>query len=196
MASSSNTTTDHKKIRAWAEERDGKPVTVRGTGDGESAGVLRFDFPGGAGADRLEEISWDDWFEKFDESGLALLYQDHKADGETSTFFKLIKREGADDDKDDDKPRAKAKAADKGDDDKDEDKPRAKKSDSKHDDDKDDDKKSDRAAVKAEKNDKDDHAKAEKNGHVTGHKAEAKKDDKDKKEHAKEREKAGAHAKK
>ena len=186
MASSSDTTTDHKTIRAWAEEREGKPVTVRGTGDGDHAGVLRFDFPGGAGADRLEEISWDEWFEKFDDSGLALLYQDHKADGETSTFFKLVNREGADDDK-----------------------PRAKKADSKHDDDKDDDKKSDHAHAKAEKDheadnkahakseNRDDHAKAEKNGHVNGHKAEAKKDDdKDKKEHAKEREKAGAHAKK
>ena len=42
--------------------------------------------------DRLEDISWDDWFEKFDEAKLAFLYQDEKKDGETSTFFKLVKR--------------------------------------------------------------------------------------------------------
>lgn len=92
MASSSKTTTDHDEIRQWVESRDGKPVTVRGTGKGDEPGVLRFDFPGGAGEDRLEEISWDEWFEKFDENDLALLYQDHKSSGEESTFFKLVKR--------------------------------------------------------------------------------------------------------
>jgi hypothetical protein len=40
----------------------------------------------------LEEISWDEWFGKFDENDLAFLYQAHKASGEDSTFFKLVKR--------------------------------------------------------------------------------------------------------
>ena len=44
--------------------------------------------------DKLEEISWDDFFAKFDESGLALVYQDHTASGEKSNFNKLVKREG------------------------------------------------------------------------------------------------------
>jgi hypothetical protein len=95
MASQSKTTTDHNEIRKWAEARDGKPVTVRGTGDKDEPGVLRIDFPGGAGSDRLEEISWDEWFAKFDENDLAFLYQDHKASGEESTIFKLIKRDTA-----------------------------------------------------------------------------------------------------
>ena len=92
MASQSKTTTDHDEIRPWVEEHDGKPVSVRGTENGDDAGVLRIDFPGGAGADQLEPISWDEWFEKFDESGLAFLYQEHKASGEDSTFFKLVSR--------------------------------------------------------------------------------------------------------
>jgi hypothetical protein len=95
MASSSKTTTDHNEIREWAESRGGLPVSVRGTGDKDEPGVLRIDFPGGAGSDRLEEISWDEWFEKFDENNLAFLYQDHKASGEESTFFKLVSRETA-----------------------------------------------------------------------------------------------------
>ena len=95
MAGSSKTTTDHKVIRKWAEERGGKPVTVRGTGGPDEAGVLRIDFPGGAGSDRLEEISWDEWFEKFDEKNLAFLYQEEKASGEESTFFKLVNRQTA-----------------------------------------------------------------------------------------------------
>lgn len=95
MASSSKTTTDHKEIQKWAESRDGKPVTVKGTGDKDEPGVLRIDFPGGAGGDRFEEIPWEEWFAKFDENELAFLYQDKKASGEESTFFKLISRETA-----------------------------------------------------------------------------------------------------
>jgi hypothetical protein len=94
MAGDSKTTTDHDTIRRWAEERDGSPASVRGTENGDEAGVLRIDFPGGAGEESLEHISWDDWFEKFDEKQLAFLYQEEKASGEGSTFFKLVSRDG------------------------------------------------------------------------------------------------------
>jgi hypothetical protein len=93
MSSNSETTTDHDTIRRWAEERQGKPATVRGTENGDEAGVLRIDFPGGAGEDQLEHISWDDWFEKFEQNNLAFLHQDEKASGEGSTFFKLVRRD-------------------------------------------------------------------------------------------------------
>jgi hypothetical protein len=92
MASETKTTTDHEEIRRWAEEHGGKPATVSGTKGGDEAGVLRIDFPGGAGEDQLEHISWDEWFKKFDENGLALLYQEQRASGEDSTFHKLVKR--------------------------------------------------------------------------------------------------------
>lgn len=91
MASESHTTTEHDEIRRWVEEHDGTPASVRGTGDG-GPGVLRIDFPGGAGEDELEHISWDEWFAKFEEENLAFLYQEQKASGEDSTFFKLIRR--------------------------------------------------------------------------------------------------------
>ena len=92
MASKSKTTTDHDEIRRWVEEHDGQPASVRGTDDGGEPGVLRIDFPGGAGEDQLEHIDWDEWFAKFDESELAFLYQEEKASGEDSTFFKLVSR--------------------------------------------------------------------------------------------------------
>jgi len=92
MASESKTTTDHDEIRRWVEAHDGTPASVKGTENGDEAGVLRIDFPGGAGTDRLEHIDWDDWFRKFDGNGLAFLYQEHKASGEDSTFFKLVNR--------------------------------------------------------------------------------------------------------
>jgi hypothetical protein len=87
------TTTDHDEIRRWVEERGGKPARVKGTGDGDDTGLLRIDLPGGAGEESLEHVSWDEWFEKFDEKQLAFLYQDEKASGEGSTFFKLIRRD-------------------------------------------------------------------------------------------------------
>jgi hypothetical protein len=95
MASASKTTTDHDEIRRWVEAHDGRPAAVRDTGADGDPGVLRIDFPGGAGADSLETVDWDDWFRKFDESGLAFLYQEHKASGEDSTFFKLVERDSS-----------------------------------------------------------------------------------------------------
>jgi hypothetical protein len=93
MASKSKTTTDHDEIRRWVEEHDGVPARVRGTeDDDDDPGVLRIDFPGGAGEDSLEHISWEEWFDKFEKSRLAFLYQEEKASGEDSTFFKLVSR--------------------------------------------------------------------------------------------------------
>ena len=90
--SQAHSTTDHDTIRQWAEARQGKPATVRATIDeDDAAGILRIDFPGGAGDDTLEEISWDDFFQKFDEEGLEFLYQD-KVDGSPSRFCKFVKR--------------------------------------------------------------------------------------------------------
>src|SRR5581483_5572843 len=95
MPSKSKVTTDHEEIRIWAEERGGKPSRVKRTGRGDDPGILRIDFPGYSGADSLEEISWDEFFEKFDESGLALLYQETTSGGQKSNFNKLISRETA-----------------------------------------------------------------------------------------------------
>ncbi|OLT46189.1 hypothetical protein [Cellulosimicrobium sp. CUA-896] len=91
--SETRTTTDHDEIRRWVEENGGSPASVRGTEKGDDdAGVLRVDFPGGAGEDQLEHVSWDDWFAKFDASDLAFLYQAQRSGGGGSTFFKLVRR--------------------------------------------------------------------------------------------------------
>lgn len=92
MATETKTTTDHDEIKRWVEAHDGAPARVRGTEEGAGAGVLRIDFPGGAGEDQLEHIDWDEWFATFDQNGLAALYQEHKASGEDSTFFKFVQR--------------------------------------------------------------------------------------------------------
>jgi hypothetical protein len=89
--------TDHEEIRKWVEERGGTPARVKGTGDEDTddSGILRIDFPGYTGEDTLEPISWDEWFRKFDESGLALIVQNYTASGERSNFNKIVSRETA-----------------------------------------------------------------------------------------------------
>ena len=88
----SQITTDRETIRRWAEARGGRPATVRSTESGGEPGVLRIDFPGGE-EEAFEEISWDDFFDKFDEKGLAFLYQEKTASGKPSRFFKLVARD-------------------------------------------------------------------------------------------------------
>ena len=92
MAAKTRTTTDHEEIRRWVEEHGGRPASVRGTESANGPGVLRIDFPGGTSEDTLEHISWDSWFQKFEDNGLALVYQQEKASGEDSTFAKLVAR--------------------------------------------------------------------------------------------------------
>src|SRR4051794_7720358 len=91
--SDSETTTDHKIIKKWAEERDGRPATVRATEEDGHAGILRIDF--GPKEAQLEEIGWDEFFRKFDDSGLAFLHQDRTKDGKLSRFHKFVRRSAA-----------------------------------------------------------------------------------------------------
>ncbi len=88
----SQTTTDHDQIRQWAEDRGAHPACVKGTGGKGDAGLLRLDFPGYSGGDSLQEIGWDEFFEKFEDQKLALLHQDTTKGGEKSNFNKLVKR--------------------------------------------------------------------------------------------------------
>lgn len=81
-------TTDLNEIRRWAEARGGKPVTVTGTAPRGKAGLLRIDFPGFAGGGRFQEISWDEWYQKFNENNLEFIYQDKGQ----SHFSKLVRR--------------------------------------------------------------------------------------------------------
>jgi ferritin-like metal-binding protein YciE len=87
--------TDREEIRQWAEERGAHPACVKGTGGGGDTGMIRLDFPGYSGGDSLQEITWDEFFEKFQEQGLALLMQDKTARGQKSNFNKIIARETA-----------------------------------------------------------------------------------------------------
>jgi hypothetical protein len=90
---SAKSTTDHETIKRWAEGRGGRPARVKGTGGKNDPGMLRLDF--GDPDASLEEISWDEFFQKFDEENLALLYQEETGSGKESRFNKLVARETA-----------------------------------------------------------------------------------------------------
>jgi len=50
--------------------------------------VLRIDYPGFSGEERLETIGWEEFFAAFDQNKLAFLYQDKLESGEKSRFHK------------------------------------------------------------------------------------------------------------
>ncbi|MEG9434921.1 hypothetical protein JAO29_01855 [Edaphobacter sp. HDX4] len=88
----SKTTQDHDEIRRWAETHGAQPAEVASTERNGDTGILRFCFPKAPNRNdsNLREISWDEFFEKFDENNLELVYQEKTAAGEKSNFNKLV----------------------------------------------------------------------------------------------------------
>ncbi|MEK0086025.1 hypothetical protein [Benzoatithermus flavus] len=82
-------TTDHDAIRKWAESKGGRPAAVARTHQGGDVGIIRIMFPDAPNSehDALTEITWDEFFEEFEERELALLYE---PDGR---FSKLVGRD-------------------------------------------------------------------------------------------------------
>ncbi|WP_265516503.1 hypothetical protein [Nitratireductor luteus] len=85
--SEAQTTTSHEEIRAWAEERGGRPARVESTSPG---GILRIDF--GEPEENLVGIAWDEFFRIFEENDLRFLYQERTDDGSVSRFNKFVER--------------------------------------------------------------------------------------------------------
>ena len=85
----SKITRNHDEIRKWVAARGGHPARVKGTD------LLRIDYPAYSGEDTLEPISWEEFFDTFDASKLAFLYQEKLDSGEISRFSKLIDRHSA-----------------------------------------------------------------------------------------------------
>jgi len=95
MSSHNKQTTDPQIIRKWAEARGGQPARVKSTGSDnpKKAGLLRIDFPGGAGEESLEPIDWDTFSETFEAQKLAFVYEEKSASGDISRFGKFVSRE-------------------------------------------------------------------------------------------------------
>lgn len=84
-------TTDHDTIRRWVEKRGGHPARVEGTSVAGSSGVLLLDY-GEPTMLEVEEISWNDFFDGFEENELAFLYPE---DTDEVRFAKLVGRDSA-----------------------------------------------------------------------------------------------------
>jgi hypothetical protein len=89
--SEASVTTNHDVIRRWVESREGRPSRVVGTEGRDGEGILRIDF--GEKDEKLEEISWEEFFNTFEDRNLAFLHQDITADGKPSRFNKFVARE-------------------------------------------------------------------------------------------------------
>lgn len=85
-------TTDHDTIRRWVESRGGCPAAVKATRSADDPGIVRIDFPGYSGQTTLEPIRWDEFFQKFDDNELALIYEEGERNGEPSRFNKIVSR--------------------------------------------------------------------------------------------------------
>jgi hypothetical protein len=86
----SDTTTNHQTIRKWAEKHHGRPAAVRATHKKSDTGIIRIMFPDDKHSehDALVEISWEEFFDEFEQKHLALVYEPD------SMFSKIVNREG------------------------------------------------------------------------------------------------------
>lgn len=73
-------TTNHEEIRAWAASRGGMPAIVEGTEAG-----LRFDW---GEDDTLMRISWGDFFDIFENEGLAMAHIEE----DNSSVYEFVSR--------------------------------------------------------------------------------------------------------
>lgn len=84
-------TADHATIMEWARVRNARPAVVTDD-DGKATEMLRLNFPGYSG-DELQEISWDDWLQLFEENNLKLRYREKTESGSKSNFNRIVDRE-------------------------------------------------------------------------------------------------------
>lgn len=86
-------TNDRELIRAWASRHSAEPATGEATASGpatvnvqDGGAGIRFNFPAAA---RFRPISWDEWFQNFEEHALLFVYE-REAAGATSPGYRLV----------------------------------------------------------------------------------------------------------
>lgn len=89
-------TIDNDEIRTWMEEHGGTPAVVKETSEDEeeeeSADMLHISF--NPNDPNMEEMDWEEFFERFDNENLALVYDDEAPEG-VPPEFELIDRDRA-----------------------------------------------------------------------------------------------------
>ena len=95
-------TEDHAVVRDLVEEYDGYPAHVERTESGAGgSGLLRLAFPDVASRDDdpnedLTRLSWEEFFEEFDQEHLALVYPEDLGD-DAAADFQLLERDRVED---------------------------------------------------------------------------------------------------
>jgi hypothetical protein len=88
-------TTDHETIRRWVAERGGLPAMVRRVGQPDE-GELVINFANDGSDEPIIDISWADFFQRFDDSKLAFVYSDTASGAEGSRFWQMVARDEID----------------------------------------------------------------------------------------------------
>ncbi len=93
MAGETRQTSDHKVIKAWIEERGGRPGIIRGPWRDEEVDQLRIRFPQQLPGDEpVEPTTWDEFFQTFDGQKMVFVYQ-HDTPGEFSRYYRFERRD-------------------------------------------------------------------------------------------------------
>jgi hypothetical protein len=88
------TTVDHARIRDWVKSRKGHPAMAHTqTIMGPASKLLRIDFAGWPTDPCFHSISWEEFFESFENAKLAFVYRGMKESGEPSHFCEFTARQ-------------------------------------------------------------------------------------------------------
>lgn len=87
-------TTNHKEVKLWVEERKGMPSILKETSPEASNQILRIYFGNNPanGAD-MKSITWNKFFEEFENNNLAFVYRHENFGGQNSTFHRFVFRD-------------------------------------------------------------------------------------------------------
>ena len=85
-------TTDHEKIRGWAEYRYGHPAKMLDADNDMQKGGLYIYFEDNPPDLNIEPISWHKFFKLFDKYHLAFLFRTRNLSGNESHFYKFFDR--------------------------------------------------------------------------------------------------------
>lgn len=91
----SKITSNRDKIKSWVEKRGGKPaILCEEQPLTENHGVLRILFPGDDIKENVKVVTWDQFFERFDQSHLGFMYDEEQSENLHNSFFKFVSRNG------------------------------------------------------------------------------------------------------
>ncbi len=88
-------TTDHQAIKEWVSRRDGRPAIAKRPEEVSHLRLLHVTFPHTSEAEAVVEITWDEFFEVFEEKELAFLRysQDELIIGDEAHFYQFVNRD-------------------------------------------------------------------------------------------------------